>query len=521
MRFRQAAPFRAILAAVLAVVVAAGGLRPADSSAAEAAVELRIMTFNIWYGGQQVDFAQVAAAIRAARADIVGIQESDGGLRAIAEALGWPYVDERHDIISRYPLFQPPVSGMADPAGLYVYAEVAPGGFVAVGNLHLPATPYGPEAVRDGKSAEEIATLETETRLPAATPYIEALSKLAASGMPVFLTGDFNSPSHLDWTAAALKARPEIRYALAWPVSKAAAEAGLRDSFREAHPDPVRDPGLTWTDGYPHPWIKPGETFDRIDFVWTAGNSRTLTSEVVGESDNPAVPIGITPYPSDHRSVVSGFRVVPAGAPPLVAVDRRVITQGDDILLRFSLAGLADARASVLPRGGDPAKDAVMAIATGDGSDRPSIKLGSLLLAPGAYEAALQDAEGKVLARAPFWIRARDALPEVAAAETVVKAGAPVKVSWRNAPGMKHDWIAIYKAGDPDMYGYLAYLYTGAEVEGEAVFATEGNTAPHAPADYLESPLAEALAPGEYELRLLRDDSYVLLARAPFTVKAP
>ena len=63
------------------------------------------MTFNVWYGGDQIAFGQVAEAIKAARADIVGIQEPDGNLRRIADAVGFPYVDERRYIISRYPLF--------------------------------------------------------------------------------------------------------------------------------------------------------------------------------------------------------------------------------------------------------------------------------------------------------------------------------------------------------------------------------------------------------------------------------
>ena len=62
------------------------------------------MTFNVWYGGDQIAFGQVAEAIKAARADIVGIQEPDGNLRRIADAVGFPYVDERRYIISRYPL---------------------------------------------------------------------------------------------------------------------------------------------------------------------------------------------------------------------------------------------------------------------------------------------------------------------------------------------------------------------------------------------------------------------------------
>ena len=60
--------------------------------------------------------------------------------------------------------------------------------------------------------------------------------------MPVFLTGDMNSPSYLDWTAVAA-VRPQVAYPLVWPVSKALADAGFRDSYRDAYPDPVARPG--------------------------------------------------------------------------------------------------------------------------------------------------------------------------------------------------------------------------------------------------------------------------------------
>jgi endonuclease/exonuclease/phosphatase family metal-dependent hydrolase len=484
---------------ILAAVVSLGSMAPRALHADEPAIELRVMTFNMWYGGAQVNAGQVVEAIRAARADIVGLQEPDGTARAIATALGWPYVDERRHILSRYPLFDPP----GDP--LYVWVEPLPGRIVAVANVHMPATPYGPEAVRDGQELAAVMKMETDTRMPAIQPYLEALPKAAADGTPVFLTGDFNSPSHLDWTAAVAKVRPQEKYAVEWPVSKALADAGLRDSYREAHPDPVARAGLTWTAGYPYPRIKPGETFDRIDLVWSAGNTQVIASEVVGEAGGPDVDIPVTPWPSDHRAVVSTFRVRPGIAPAMVGVDRRVITQGDDFILRFGIVSREDARISVVPKGGDPAKDAVATMATGDASDRPSIKLGSTFMKAGAYDAVLSDADGKELARTPFWVLGRDAMPAVAAKKASYKPGQTINVSWHNAPSMRFDWVAVYRAGDPDIYNYIAYIYTGATVEGSGTFDSDA--------------LGGPLEPGNYELRLLRDDSYVLLARAPFTIK--
>lgn len=484
----------AALALATAVVMGVG-----SASADEPGIDLRVMTFNIWYGGAQVDAGQVVEAIRAAKADIVSLQEPDGTARAIATALGWPYVDERRHILSRYPLFDPP----GDP--LYVWVEPVPGRIVAVANVHMPATPYGPEAVRDGQDLAAVLQMEIDTRLPAIQPYLEALPKVAADGTPVFLTGDFNSPSHLDWTEAAMKARPQVKYAVEWPVSKALADAGLHDSYREAHPDPVAQPGFTWTAGYPHPWVKPNETFDRIDLVWSAGNASVTASQVVGEAGGPDVDVPVTPWPSDHRAVVSTFHVVPGVAPAMVGIDRRLVTQGDDFILRFVIGNREDARVSVVPKGGDPAKNAIASMATGDASDRPSIKLGSTFMKAGAYDAVLADADGKELARTAFWVLARDAVPVVAAQKASYKPGQTIELSWHNAPGMKFDWIAVYRAGDPDIYNYIAYIYTGATIEGSGAFDSDA--------------LGGKLEPGKYELRLLRDNSYVLLAKAPFTVK--
>ncbi len=126
-----------------------------------------------------------------------------------------------------------------------------PGRVVAVANIHLPSTPYGPYQVRKGWSRADVLRLERDLRLKALATVLRVLPKLAARGIPVFLTGDFNSPSHLDWTPAVAEARDDVPYAVAWPASKALADAGFGDSYRDAHPDPVADPGYTWSPGGP------------------------------------------------------------------------------------------------------------------------------------------------------------------------------------------------------------------------------------------------------------------------------
>ena len=192
---------------------------------------------------------------------------------------------------------------------------VRPGRVVAVANVHLSS------------GADEDAVRLAETRP------LEALGRLAADGTPVFLTGDFNSSSHLD-AVAGDRERPDDANPLDRAVTRVLADAGLRDSFREAHPDSVRHPGFTWTPGAPHPLLDHDRSRSRIDYVFTGGRSTTVGSEIVGELDGPETDIEVFPWPSDHRAVVSTFQVVPADAPALDLAAPRLVRQGTSVLVR-------------------------------------------------------------------------------------------------------------------------------------------------------------------------------------------
>jgi endonuclease/exonuclease/phosphatase family metal-dependent hydrolase len=267
--------------------------------------QVKVMTFNTWIGGEVVDFNKVVEVIQAGGADIVGLQEAEAHTVEIADRLGW-YADERQQIISRFPLTTPP-----EGEGSYLYAQLAPGQVVAVANTHLPSDPYGPTMVRDGSSLDEVLANEADTRMSALDPRLERWSALAATGMPLFVTGDFNTPSNLDWTDNTVDLLPHIKYAVPWPVTIAMQDAGFVDTFRQAHPSPTMTPGRTWTYGYPYPRVLPDEVIDRIDYVWASGAGDVLDSQIVGNAGTPGADIEVTPYPSDHRAVVSTVEVDP------------------------------------------------------------------------------------------------------------------------------------------------------------------------------------------------------------------
>lgn len=493
-------PRIALIAACLALGAAGCDDAPdPEPDAPAGSVELRVMSFNIWYGGVSIDFGQIAAAIRAADADIVGVQETEGNLRRLADAAGLPYADESLHLLSRYPLFAVERDGVR-----YAYAAVARDRVVAVENVHLTCCPYGPNLVKAGKPADDVIALEERVRLPEAQGYVDALAPLVADDVPLFVTGDFNSPSHLDWTAEATAAR-DLPYPLEWPASKAFADGGFRDSYREANPDPATTPGLTWTAGQPPPRMRPGETNDRIDWVLVAGTAQTLSSGVVGEEGGPDVEVGVSPWASDHRGVISAFAVEPAPAPYLVSADPRVVEAGERVTLRYTLAGGGPGRAVGIVAGPDPHAEPVQTIPIYDASDHIAPMLSTAALAPGRYEAVLLEGGGEVLASSEFWVARPGAQPSIETGRSAYGPGDPIDVRWEDGPANKLDYVAIFPAGDPSVYAYLGFEYTGARPEGTLEFSR---------AD------VGRLAAGRYVARLMLDDGYSALATSePFTVE--
>jgi endonuclease/exonuclease/phosphatase family metal-dependent hydrolase len=469
----------------------------ADRPPDDALPRLRVMTFNIEYGGTHVLFDNVIEAIRRAGADVVTVSEAEGSLPSIASRLGWHY-NARHYLVSRYPIVEPP-----DGDGLYVYVEVAPGRVVAVAHAHLPSDPYGPYLVRDGALLEDVLQLERKLRVPKIAPYLAALSPLVERGIPTFLAGDFNSPAHTDWTERTVGTRPAIRYPVAWPVGAAVAAAGFRDSWRSVHPDPVANPGLTWWAGRPPiGFDDPGadDPEDRIDFVWYAGPATALSSEIAGEEGGPEVTYAIAPWVSDHRAVVSEFSVVPAAMPPLVGTERRVYRSGDDVVAVYARA----AGELAVVRTGEPAQPIVARAVEGRGR----VVFPARQFSAGHYEVRVRSDDGAELHK-EFWVLDRDAVPVVEVPGRNFAAGEPIRVRWRNAPGNRNDYLVVVDPDEPPGYeAYSSYAYIGARPDGELTF------------DAGSAEQGWPVAPGRYVVRLIRDDGYeVLAASAPFSVK--
>jgi hypothetical protein len=363
--------------------------------------------------------------------------------------------------------------------------------------------------------------MSSSSRTTCACPTSKTSSRappLAGRGIPVFLIGDFNSPSHLDWTQAVADARADVPFPVQWPVSKTLANAGFKDSFRVVHPNPVAKPGHTWTPGSPEG--ERVEVHDRIDWVLSSGPATATASRVVGEGGSPNTDIAVDPWPSDHRGIVSTFNLTPAPMPVLVAVQERSLEQGQTLWVRFHATGTTGERVALV-RGSTTATSK----STGGAVDG-TLSFATATLAPGAYQAVLRNPSGQAVSRSPFWLYAPGSVTTVSTAKSVYKVGEPIKVSWTKAPGMKFDWLGVYTSGEnadnPHAstcsagycgHGhYLLYTYTRNTIEASTTFG------PGALAGYRTWPLGT----GTYQIRLLLDDGYRSAAiSAPFKVVQP
>jgi hypothetical protein len=157
-----------------------------------------------------------------------------------------------------------------------------------------------------------VISAATAARGSEVTSYLSDMASALSSNTPVFFTGDFNEPSHLDWTAATAAATPRpYDLKVEYPTSKRIVNAGMTDSLRVVRPDVVNDHAYTWTPGYPPPNLAADEVHDRIDIVYHAGPGVTPTAaQTVGYPDlSPNTDIAVPGYNADHRAVVVTYNV--------------------------------------------------------------------------------------------------------------------------------------------------------------------------------------------------------------------
>jgi hypothetical protein len=459
---------------------------------------LRILSFNILYGGDEVDLSKTIEAIRLSNADIVGLQEAEGNTQRLAQELNYPYFDSKLHVLSRFPLIRSFVNGW-----YYTYVETSPGNVFAFFNIHLPSDPYGPELVRDGMPIDSVYANEMRIRFHELDVYKKHFEELQSQGFSIIITGDFNAPSHMDWSADLVGIRPHLKYAFDWPVSKSLEELGFTDTYRAVFPDPRIKQGLTWTPGFPSPYLNPKETHDRIDFIWARGEEKIIGAKIIGELNGPDVDIAVNPYPSDHRGVLVDCVIKTKPAPNYIQTKNRIVHFNDSIVLKYN-SNLKESLKLVLK----------------DHSGRIILSLNNVSSAKNSVQVNIPDnsvgkiqvqllCKDSVISQSDFWrLEAVKFQPKLLVSKNEFRGNEPITVTWENSPGDRFDWIAVYPkmANTKTDYGlthqqshYLIYKYTRGEVSGSLSLDSFSK------GDYWPLP------PGEYQIHLLSDDGFTSL----------
>lgn len=288
--------------------------------------KLKVLSMNLWIGGAFVDdsHSKQVRYLTSANADVIGFQETiapgNAGTR-LANALGYYHHDKGDKaILSRYPIVE--VLETDDAADAVRIQLDGPQSEIVFFTVHLGYTPYGPyDFCFSNMTAEQVTKREAES---GRTPQIIAISndikKLIpdADKVPIFLTGDFNAPSQLDWTDANKEDHCGVGY-YEWPTSKYPLEAGLKDTYRELYPGPSKYPAFTWSPVHPASEEPP----DRIDFVYYSGGVKPIDSAPTVVGTPKFVPDQASnEWPTDHKAFEATYKVLPSAQRPKRCIDR-------------------------------------------------------------------------------------------------------------------------------------------------------------------------------------------------------
>lgn len=298
----------AIIICILIVFIATFVIINSDAFANKIPFSSKIMTFNIEDGAELYSIDNVVDIIKKANVDTVSLSESFtsdinaiNNAELIAKKLKWQSITLRNKttVMSKYHLniWKPTNDVGFGHEVIRVYFDNIEYYIISV---HFPDFPYQPFQVTNKKYCYDTCQLMQVTPEDlikqahrARSEYAEDVyniieelkSEYSTKYSPIVVLGDFNEPSHLDWTHNAFDSKI-VPMVVKYPVSVGLYKRDLIDTYREIYPDEVANPGHTW-----YPKTDKTERSDRIDFIYTYG-FKIITSYLIDT-------------PSDHKALVT------------------------------------------------------------------------------------------------------------------------------------------------------------------------------------------------------------------------
>lgn len=334
--------------AVLAVAAALQAFAHSSDS-------IRVLQWNIWQEGSKIPGGKKAIVdeIVRLRPDFVTLSEVrnyndvdyTATLVADLAARGETYYSFRTDdtgLLSRYPIADTlTVFPLKDDHGSIYRLRATDGKRrYAVYTAHLDYLNDAYYDVRgyDGSTWEEIPIPGSvdevlrrnviSKRDDAIADFIATASRDRDDGYVVILGGDFNEPSHRDWTADTRNLYDHNGMVIPWTVTTMLENSGFIDTYRALYPDPLTHPGFTYpSDNSALPpekitWAPKADERDRIDYIWVSAypGMTIADARIFGPSSSIArsqrvdnylldpfiLPLGV--WPTDHKGLLVTLR---------------------------------------------------------------------------------------------------------------------------------------------------------------------------------------------------------------------
>lgn len=338
---------------IAAVAMLCLAWQPADAR------EIKVLQLNIWQEGTSVPggYESMIDEIAYADADFVMLSEvrnynntrlCDRMVESLKSKGKTYYSFKSKDsgLLSKYPISDSVTifPEKDDHGSMYKLVATLPEGQrVSVYTTHLDYTNCAYYRVRgyDGSTWAELPEPDTDLesimadnvasqRDDAIKLFIADAAKDAAAGHLIFLAGDFNEPSHLDWIETTKDSADHHGMVVPWTVTTLLDEAGYADSYRVKYPDPVTHPGYTYPADCPGAkmsqllWAPKADERERIDFIFFRPDKRLKLKDItifgpkgsvqrgqrmVETSQDPFLLPSTENWPTDHKGVLATFRV--------------------------------------------------------------------------------------------------------------------------------------------------------------------------------------------------------------------
>lgn len=330
-----------ILLALLAPNVQAGG-------------EVTVLQWNVWQEGTMVKggYDAIVDEIVKHRPDFVTLSEvrnyhGTNFAQRIVQSLReqgetyYSFYSYDSGLLSRYPIADSltvfPCEG--DHGSIYRLLCEAHGRKFAVYTAHLDYQDCTYYEVRgyDGNTWRAMAPLtdvaevlrrnDLSRRDDAIRCFLAQAEQDAAEGYSVVIGGDFNEPSHFDWTCRTRYMYDHHGLVVPWTVSRMLADAGFADAYRAVYPNELTHPGFTYpadnalVDVGRLTWAPLGDERERIDFILYKGAGLSATEATLFGPEgsiaysqrrpNPTREKFIHPqgvWPTDHKGVFVTLR---------------------------------------------------------------------------------------------------------------------------------------------------------------------------------------------------------------------